>query len=590
MTSQNCRPWLLLCFFALLTGPQAAWAAVQVKSGIQTTEWTVGDQNLIQIQVEGADRSASIQLPDVPGLTLQQTGPPAQSSQTFWVNGTKTSHNSLTFQISVLADKPGLFTIRPIQILYQGKTYQTEVYQVQAVKGLDSKLMALIVRTDKKQVYLGERLEIELVWQLHQSIEDYKFRFPLLAQKDELKLRLKPYPAKTVTKDLSIDAFRVAFSPSQLADGGTQYATTFEITPQKLGDLKIPAGHIKGMIAKGYQQQRDFFGRVVRQPKLVPIYTSSLAQIIPVVALPEQGRPADFTGAVGQFELEVETQGRGFEVGEPVVLTLKITGKGNLDKIERPTLSELAGGFDVDETLSPGEVKDGLVLFQQTVRAKQPGVQEIGPVSFPYFDPVEGLYKRVTAPGIPVEILPARRLQFADIAGAKAAQKSDTAEPTTLATTYNLLSAAPPQTELPSWVWLVGLVGITLGFVGLENRKPKATTTLPDLPPFGLDTLEPLGSLGQEAGLREVIRLTTTLLDWKFGPQRRWSGGPLKQLVSQGFLDKKLGEQIEHLLRETETSLYAGSSQEAGLLAPALAALQTIYQELTAPPRLADAG
>jgi len=578
--------WICCGLLWLTQGAQLGFSAVSIQSTIRSYQWVLGDQNLIQVQLENADRSATIELPKVPGLSLQQAGPPAQSSQTSWINGTKTSHNSLTFQISVTAEHEGRFTIPPIVARYQGQSFQTESYPVQVTKAQESDALSLRVSTSKKKIYQGERLDLTLVWQLHQSVGDYRFQFPLLAQKDELKLRIKPDSNKNKSlKNLSVNGFTVAFVESPLGNGGVQYAVTFEITPPNSGELKIPAAQIKAMVVTGYQDQRDFFGRVVQRPQTEAAYSRSKSLSIPVLPLPSEGQPDDFSGAVGQFRYRMEAKGRRFEVGEPVPLTLTLTGRGELEKIDRPSLSDLTPNFEVEETLAPGEVKDGQLVFTQIIRPTHSGTQTLGPLSFSYFDPDTGSYQRAEAQGIDIEVTEAQTLQLSEIEGAPAPTQKAPEVVTTQGT--HLLSSQPQEETLPSWVWLAGLVLITAGFGAWQNKKPAAPKTTTNRPPFTAQDIQQTEALEPAAGCNEVLRLTTELLDWKFGPQRRWTGAELQKMVAQEALSAPVAAQISQLIKETETRLYAGGVGADEPLAPLITGLLSVYQELTNPASLA---
>ena len=57
-----------------------------------------------------------------------------------------------------------------------------------------------------------------------------------------------------------------------------------------------------------------------------------------VLPLPEEGRPADFGGAVGVLKVTVQLDAATARVGDPLVLTLRISGSGNIKLLPRPTL------------------------------------------------------------------------------------------------------------------------------------------------------------------------------------------------------------------------------------------------------------
>jgi hypothetical protein len=63
---------------------------------------------------------------------------------------------------------------------------------------------------------------------------------------------------------------------------------------------------------------------------------SAGSKIINVRALPESGKPVDFSGAVGQFDFKVNPSKTTLKNGESLDLTLSVIGKGNLKLFSLP--------------------------------------------------------------------------------------------------------------------------------------------------------------------------------------------------------------------------------------------------------------
>lgn len=125
--------------------------------------------------------------------------------------------------------------------------------------------------------------------------------------------------------------------------------------------------------------------------------------------LPEAGRPADFTGLVGQFRLEkAQREASGpVAVGEPFALSAQITGSGNFALLDPPQPTDPArwrayagqSAFHPrDETQVTGS-KD----FRWTLAARQPGHQPLT-LALNYFDPEKGQYQLIQAPPITIEV------------------------------------------------------------------------------------------------------------------------------------------------------------------------------------------
>ena len=79
----------------------------------------------------------------------------------------------------------------------------------------------------------------------------------------------------------------------------------------------------------------DFFGKNER----IEVSTSTLS--VEVLPLPETGQPESFSGAVGDFSLQVYSDLKSTNVGEPIMLSVEIMGIGNFDRIQGPPMPEM---------------------------------------------------------------------------------------------------------------------------------------------------------------------------------------------------------------------------------------------------------
>lgn len=130
---------------------------------------------------------------------------------------------------------------------------------------------------------------------------------------------------------------------------------------------------------------------------------------IEVLPLPQKGRPAQFSGAVGRYTLQAKAQPLAVAAGDPVTLKVEISGQGNINAIEPPALGSLAG-FTVYEPKAESEEKveeggfGGARRFEYILIPQRGGVQEIPPISFAFFDPSQGQYRTLQSAPIRLEV------------------------------------------------------------------------------------------------------------------------------------------------------------------------------------------
>ena len=106
---------------------------------------------------------------------------------------------------------------------------------------------------------------------------------------------------------------------------------------------------------------------------------------------PEEGRPAGYAGAVGDFQLRAQADSTGARVGDPLTLTLHLQGEGNIKLLPRPVVSvSWASLVASDERVVIDSISRrirGSKEFDWILTPRAAGVQIIPPVSYPYWNP-----------------------------------------------------------------------------------------------------------------------------------------------------------------------------------------------------------
>ncbi|MGB2164858.1 MAG: BatD family protein, partial [Flavobacteriaceae bacterium] len=164
--------------------------------------------------------------------------------------------------------------------------------------------------------------------------------------------------------------------------------------PQKTGKLTLEPLSLS-LVIDLPSNRRDFFGNRILQQSSRTITAGR--RTIDVKPLPEKDKPANFMGAVGQFNFDALINKNGLKATESFEIKLKVTGNGNLKLFNLPKLVlpntlevfEPEHGENVKTTLSgmQGNIQDNY-----TVVPRFQGKYPIPPVSFSYFDPKKEKY------------------------------------------------------------------------------------------------------------------------------------------------------------------------------------------------------
>ncbi|MEP6729657.1 MAG: hypothetical protein ABJE10_03410 [bacterium] len=163
--------------------------------------------------------------------------------------------------------------------------------------------------------------------------------------------------------------------------------------------------------------------------------------------VPAAGRPADFVGAVGSLGATSRVSIARARMGDPVVLTLRLEGTGNVKLWPRPSLSvgwaSIADGEErVQVDTSQSRVR-GSKEFDWLLTPRQSGRQQVPRIDYPYFDADRGVYAAAAAPPLSLDVA------TASLAAA------DSAPVTRLGIRRALREELPPPIPSRPWYWVL---------------------------------------------------------------------------------------------------------------------------------------
>ncbi|PYV10939.1 MAG: hypothetical protein DMG07_20320, partial [Acidobacteria bacterium] len=175
--------------------------------------------------------------------------------------------------------------------------------------------------------------------------------------------------------------------------------------PNSAGRAKLPPA----TFAVSVKTAGDFFGLFGR-PETVYRKTKEVA--LDVRALPEAGRPPQFTGAVGSFTLTTSLDRSSAATGDAVSLHAKLSGNGNLKMIGDLPLPPLPD-FTIYSSKRADNVRalqgdriGGDKSWEYVIVPKVPGEQRIPALTFSYFDPRRERYETLATGPLALRVTP----------------------------------------------------------------------------------------------------------------------------------------------------------------------------------------
>ncbi|MEI6456116.1 MAG: BatD family protein [bacterium] len=136
---------------------------------------------------------------------------------------------------------------------------------------------------------------------------------------------------------------------------------------------------------------------------------TSNALVINVKPLPESGKPADFSGAVGSFTFNSEIDKSRLKANEALNLKYVISGKGNIQLIDKlnvtfPPDFETYDPKITSDVKSSGAGISGSQTFEYLIIPRKPGKFTIKPFNFSYFDLDKRKYVTLSSPEYTIDV------------------------------------------------------------------------------------------------------------------------------------------------------------------------------------------
>lgn len=355
------------------------------------------------------ERVTSLPIPQTGGLQLMN-GRTSSSQQTSIINGA--AEFSVTQQLIIDAKPPnlGTFTIPSYTFQYKGQTFRAPAATLSVLeRPADAEPATdelIFLQTDTpKQLYVGQTTPILLKLYVSENVSlsglnsfDRKadgFTISELPDSQESTETHKGRRYRVLTWPLTITPIQTGAQ-----DLNFQFTVSAQV-PGQINTRRDPFGR-QGFGSSIFD---DLFGRTER----FTVYTEPTQ--VEVLPLPAADRPVSFTGAIGEFAMQVYTDRQNTQAGEPIMLSVEISGRGNFDRISGPIVPESKDwrSYAPESKFQPRAADNslrGTKRFDYIIIPNKAGKLEIPAIEFAYFEPETKGYTRLNAPPIPIEVSP----------------------------------------------------------------------------------------------------------------------------------------------------------------------------------------
>ncbi len=390
--------WLAMVAAALLSG---AAVAATFTASLDRDTITLGEQATLSLSFEGG-QSKNVPTPNVPGLQITQAG---TSQNVSWINGAMSS--TVTVSFSVTARQAGVFTIPALTANVNGQQLSTEPLKltVTAVAAPDaaavnsgSEVAFMKLVFPKTKIYVGEPAVARLELYLRDDVQNLS----------NFQLTSSP------TEGFSAGKMTEMQNQRHRAQVGNHIFTVVPLAipleAVRTGPLTLGPFTASAVIVLPSRDQGGdpFFRQFFNQGEQKQITLATTPVSVESLPLPEQNKPANFTGAVGNFTMNATAGPTTLTVGDPITVRVQISGHGALDAVTLPA-QDSWNNFKTYPPTTKLETSDqfgfqGTKTFEQIISPQNSDVHELPALTFSFFNPDDGQYHTLTQAAVPLVV------------------------------------------------------------------------------------------------------------------------------------------------------------------------------------------
>lgn len=431
----------LLCLFLLLSwGALAQSVKVDIPKEVEQ-----GKPFTIQYHFGNADGDVKVlQEPQADHLRKVYGPAIAQTASVQVINGKVKSDKRLSITFTFLPSEIGVVKVSPARFEINGSVLEATGQSLKIVEALRTPTQggsqakpSFGIKTNTSKSVIYEQEPVLVTHRLWGSVPYRITRFKPLGNDDFVHQDLLESNEIAITEEI---------------EGGRRFLVSTIghdiLYPQKTGKLKV--SQLDLSVSYTAPNPIDAFFAETREQDL-----RSKPLEVEVLPLPLEGKPQDFSEAVGQFVIRYELpNNRVWKTNEAISFNLIIEGIGNLKVCKTPKL-ELPESLEVYDPVEQTEhsYRDGKVRAVRKVEysliPREVGSLTLPSVAFTYFDPQAKAYRLAKTDPVSIKIVEGRALASSTV--------KHTVTQGTSQTPYGYLTYIKPSTHGMGKYLYVGL-------------------------------------------------------------------------------------------------------------------------------------
>lgn len=367
--------------------------------------------------------------PGFDGFQLLSGPNRSQNSSISFINGKVSQNVNISYSFILYAKAKGTYTIKSARCKINGDDYASKAFTIEVADGggvvpsnnnessgqspdivnVGDDQLFIEAFIDKKKVYLGEQILLT-----------HKI-FTLVPVSNLSVDKLSSYPGfwsiNLLDNNQQLKQYNQEINGKDYIVADLKREAVFA---QKTGKIEIPPMELSCVAKIPTNKKRTavndpFFDSFFNDPFFNNAYQSIEKKLhtkpitVEVLPLPAQGKPSDYTGAVGEFNISSNIDQLAVRTNEAVTVKYTVSGNGNIDLIP-DLIVQFPADFEVyDPKVSTNTRKgnagvSGYKIFEYTLIPRSAGTYNIPSVSFNFFNPETKRYEYKTTDSYEIKV------------------------------------------------------------------------------------------------------------------------------------------------------------------------------------------
>lgn len=559
----------------------SAAAAPEASIKVRDSSYFVGQPFSFYVHVNGVRTAPQPELGESKDLLVRQGGA---------APSTRSNEQAFTFSYEAVPLKSGKVRIPGGFVSIDGEDYEIEPVEIEVGAPDETDQIEIGLELSQETCYVGEPVVATFSWKTNLSLNGIRavdIRVPALADR---RLRVRElFETEADRKAKNRIGIPVAHQRTicryenieRNGEPAMELKFSRLLVPMQAGELELQPATLLCSYSKPRESEfkgtryPEYFDNDFFDQDVVGEFDRLIAKSDPlklkVEPLPSAGRPPDFSGIVGSFEISATAEPMIVDAWQPITLRLELTNLAHPGLLSLPPLTSQAafGNFDLTGLRSRVEISQHGVVFAETIKAKYATVGAIPGMEFSYFDPKTGSYGVARTSQIPLTVNAAESVAATDGVFSDGSRLRNEIAPAEGGIFHNrtgeqLLIPRQPGSWMSSiFVWLLILILPPAGFLIFWKLSHDSRLTRRD-PEGGREQLafrrfqRELKSLKPDHNAAELTETIRRYVENRFGVSGAVIGETqLRQLLKSHEIEGEEAESLVSLLASADAAEFS---------------------------------